>query len=106
MLLYSMLNSQVKDAQPDCVYALPLMETMGDRIRTLREARKLTQEGLGSEVGVTKSAVSQWEAGATQNIKLKTFLTLLEVLRTDYEYLVYGADRAPLPPRGKGQKSA
>ncbi len=81
------------------------METMGDRIKTLREARKLTQEGLGDLVGVTKSAVSQWEAGATQNIKLKTFLTLLEVLRTDYEYLVYGADRAPLPPRGS-RKSA
>jgi transcriptional regulator with XRE-family HTH domain len=54
---------------------------------------------------VTKSAVSQWEAGATQNIKLKTFLALLEVLGTDYEYLVYGADRAPLPPRG-GRRSA
>lgn len=81
------------------------METMGDRIRQLRNARRLSQEGLGIAVGVTKSAVSQWEAGATQNIKLKTFLALLEVLGTDHEYLVYGADRAPAPPRG-GRRSA
>jgi transcriptional regulator with XRE-family HTH domain len=100
-----MLNHAVKDAVPTCAYALQPMETMGDRIKALRQARRLSQEGLGTAVGVTKSAVSQWEAGATQNIKLKTFLALLEVLGTDYEYLVYGADRAPIPPRG-GRRSA
>lgn len=100
-----MLNFEVKNAVPTSAYALQPMETMGDRIRSLREGRRLTQEGLGVAVGVTKSAVSQWEAGATQNIKLKTFLALLEVLGTDHQYLVYGADRAPLPPRG-GRRSA
>jgi transcriptional regulator with XRE-family HTH domain len=100
-----MLNAQVKDALPTYAYAVRPMETMGDRIKALRQARRLSQEGLGNAVGVTKSAVSQWEGGATQNIKLKTFLALLEVLRTDYEYLVYGADRAPVPPRG-GRRSA
>lgn len=95
-----MLNAPVKDAERLYAYAVPPMETMGDRIRTLREARKLSQEALGKLVGVTKGAVSQWESGSTKNIKLETFLALLEVLRTDYEYLVYGADRAPVPPRG------
>jgi transcriptional regulator with XRE-family HTH domain len=95
-----MLNVAVKYAHPAIPYALAAMETMGDRIRTLREARKLTQDQLAKAVGVTKSAVSQWEGGSTKNIKLGTFLSLLGVLSTDYEYLVYGADLAPgNPPR-------
>lgn len=90
-----MLNPLVQDAVPAYLYIARVMETMGDRIKTLREARKHTQESLAKAVGVTKSAVSQWEAGSTKNIKLETFLALLRVLRTDHEYLVYGAERAP-----------
>jgi len=78
-----------------------VMETMGDRIRMLREAKRLTQAGLGDLLDVSKSAVSQWELGQTANIKLKTFLRLLEILGTKYEYLVFGAVRAPGgTPRG------
>lgn len=90
-----MLNFEVKNAVPDSSYAFPRMETMGNRIRQLREARKLTQEQLGAEVGVSKSAVSQWEDDSTKNIKLVTFLKLCEVLRTDPPYLIWGADREP-----------
>lgn len=68
---------------------------MGDRIKMLREAKELTQTQLGELVGVTKSAVSQWELGQTSNIKLQTFLRLLDVLGTKYEYLVFGAARVP-----------
>lgn len=93
-----MFNLAVKDAQPIDPYAYLHMETMGDRIRTFREARKLTQDALGKAVGVTKIAVSQWEGGSTKNIKLETFLALLRALKTDYEYLVYGADREPGSP--------
>jgi transcriptional regulator with XRE-family HTH domain len=98
-----MLNFRVKDAQPLAPYAQRMQETMGDRIKTLREARGLTQEQLGKLVGVSKSAVSQWEDGSTKNIKLTTFLGLIEALRTDYEYLVFGADRGPSSgPRTRG----
>lgn len=77
------------------------METMGDRIKMLREAKGLTQEQLGKLVGVSKAAVSQWELGQAQNIKLETFLTLLNVLGVKYEYLIYGPNRAPNGnPRG------
>lgn len=90
-----MLNSQIKDAQLTLPYAVPMatIETMGDRIRMLRQARGLTQPQLAAEVGVSKSAVSQWEDGSVANIKLQTFLRLVEVLRTDYEYLIFGPDR-------------
>jgi transcriptional regulator with XRE-family HTH domain len=98
-----MLNMQVNHVQPVGEYPYPPMETMGDRIRTLREARRLTQEQLGKLVGVSKSAVSQWEDGSTKNIKLVAFLALLEALGTDYEWLVYGAGRGasvgPKPPQ-------
>lgn len=90
-----MLNLAVKDAGLHVHYAGP-METMGDRIKQLRIARGLTQPQLGEACGgVTKSAVSQWEDGSTENIKLKTFIRLCEVLQTDPQYLIWGADRAP-----------
>jgi len=69
------------------------METMGDRIKQLRKARNLTQEQFAQAVGVTKSAVSQWEDGSTKNLKLATFLQVLEVLATDAEFLIYGPER-------------
>ncbi len=90
-----MLNHAVKDAGLRVVYAEP-METMGDRIRQLRIARGLTQPALGELCGgVTKSAVSQWEDGSTENIKLRTFIRLCEILQTDPQYLIWGAQRAP-----------
>jgi len=90
-----MLNLQVKDAGLSVVYA-GRMETMGDRIKQLRIARGLTQPALGELCGgVTKSAVSQWEDGSTENIKLRTFIRLCEVLQTDPQYLIWGADRSP-----------
>ena len=90
-----MLNTEIKDAEQRFGYAvyMPTNETMGDRIKTLRQARGLTQEQLGELVGVSKSAVSQWEGGGVANIKLPTFLRLLEALRTDAEYLIFGPDR-------------
>lgn len=96
-----MLNMNVNYAGPKLDYASD-METMGDRIRMLREAKRYTQTELGREVGVTKSAVSQWENGQTANIKLQTFLRLLDVLGTKYEYLIYGAARSPA---GDGARS-
>ena len=91
-----MLNTQVKDADRAAFY-YPGMETMGDRIRQLREARGLTQTQLGESTGVTKSAVSQWEGGATANIKLQTFMVLCDALNTDPAYLIWGPERGPGP---------
>lgn len=92
-----MLNCVVKDAGLAVAYAFP-MQTMGDRIRALREARGLTQTQLGEFCGVSKSAVSQWEDGTTTDIKLVPFLKLLDALKTDGHYLVYGPDREPSEP--------
>lgn len=90
-----MLNLGVKDAVSHGAYAVPPMETMGDRIRRLRIARGYTQQGLAEMCGVTKSAVSQWEGGSTANIKLKSFLKLIDALHTDADYLIWGEARSP-----------
>ena len=40
-----------------------MAETLGQRLTTLRKAAKLTQEEVAEKLGVTQSAVSQWETG-------------------------------------------
>jgi transcriptional regulator with XRE-family HTH domain len=69
------------------------METMGQRIKRLRESRGWTQGHLAELTGVTVSAVSQWELDSTQNVKLVPFLRLAKVLETDPHYLVFGPER-------------
>lgn len=69
------------------------VESMGSRIKQLREARGMTQPQLGKLVGVTKGAVSQWEHGLIANIRLKTVLKLCDTFGTDLQYLVHGAAR-------------
>lgn len=93
---YSMLNLGVKDDKPGPGLSCLGMETMGSRIKQLRTAKGLTQTQLGELVGgLTKGAVSQWESGNIENIKLPTVLLLCEILGTDLPYLVYGPNRKP-----------
>lgn len=79
------------------LYALP-MEMMGDRIRMLRNAKRLSQAKLGELCGVTGAAVSQWELSQAADMKLATFLRLCEILGTDPHYLVFGTTRKGPPP--------
>jgi transcriptional regulator with XRE-family HTH domain len=71
------------------------MESMGDRIRQLREAKGLSQAELGRRLDVGRAAVNKWENGETSNIENATFLLLCVELGTDPAYLVWGADRWP-----------
>lgn len=95
-----MLNGTVKDAIPPVAYAIR-MSTLGERIRQCREARGYSQEQLGKLLGVTKGAISQWELGGTKNVKLATFLKLIEVLQTSANYLVNGETAADATGRHK-----
>ena len=92
---YSMLHSQVKHALPEPALKFAPMQTMGDRIRFLRESKGWTQGELAARISaqgtkVTVSAVSQWERGETKDIKLRLFLALVDELGTTHEYLVHG----------------
>ena len=95
---YSMLIAHVEYANEQAAYANP-MQTMGDRIRQLRQARDLSQSQLADRVGVTAGAISQWENGLTKNIKLETFLRLCEELGTVPHYLIFGPGKQPTTGR-------
>jgi transcriptional regulator with XRE-family HTH domain len=69
------------------------METMGQRIKAMREQRGWSQTDLAEKVGVTFSAVSQWERDETENVKLLPFLRLAKLFETDPHYLVFGPGR-------------
>src|SRR5687768_9610821 len=90
---YSMLESNIKDAVWGSHYASNGMETMGQRIKQMRESRGWTQGQLADLVGVTVSAVSQWELDQTENVKLLPFLRLAKLFETDPHYLVFGPGR-------------
>jgi DNA-binding Xre family transcriptional regulator len=77
-------------------------ETMGVRIRRLRQARNFSLEQLadklismGAPSTLTRAAISKWESGDTKNIQNATFVLLCRALVTDPEYLLWGDDRAP-----------
>lgn len=100
-----MLTAHVKNANVDRQYAAAV-ETMGQRIRALREAHGMSQERLGKLCGVTRGSISQWEIGLTESIKLPTFLTLCDVLHTDPHFLVHGTSRRAGKPPVSGRESA
>ena len=68
---------------------------IGSRVKAGRKDRGLTQEELAEQVGVSRSAVAQWETGRTGQIT-GNLSRIAEVLDLNVEYLMYGADkRAP-----------
>jgi transcriptional regulator with XRE-family HTH domain len=96
----SLLSGQVKHTFTERRVASFSVETIGDRIRVLREAREWTQDQLAKRLGVSRASVSQWERGETKNIKNLTFLKLVGELGTTAEYLLFGRD----DPSGKWRR--
>jgi transcriptional regulator with XRE-family HTH domain len=72
---------------------------MGIRIRDVRRERGWTQDQLANAVGVSRSAVAQWETGRAGQVT--TNLTrIAEALEVGVEYIMYGDDkRAPAEAR-------
>src|ERR1700722_11050717 len=71
----------------------------GIRIRDVRRERGWTQDQLANAVGVSRSAVAQWETGRAGQVT--TNLTrIAEGLAVGVEYIMYGDDkRAPAEAR-------
>jgi transcriptional regulator with XRE-family HTH domain len=67
-------------------------QTIGTRIRAARRVRGLTQDELADKVGVSRSAVAQWETGRTGQVtgNLSRIAAILEV---NVEYLMSGDDK-------------
>ncbi len=63
---------------------------VGNRIKLAREAKGWSQPDLARKVGVSKSAVNQWENGAVQNLKLGNLFAVADALGKDVRELVFG----------------
>lgn len=93
-----MLKAEVNHALGNVAYARQ-MEKMADRIRTLRESRTLSQEDMGKIIGISGPAISQWESGATKNIRPENFLRFCAYFNVDPYWVVFGADGDPQSPQ-------
>ena len=82
---------------------------MGDRIREMRTQKEWSQAELARRVDVSRATVNQWESGTIKDIKLKTFLRLVEVLGCTPNHLILGPSgtlNAPQPGRKRRSTAA
>lgn len=61
---------------------------IGSRIKSAREARKMTQEELGVACGTTKQSIFKYETGIITNIPLNRIEKIAEVLGVSPAYLM------------------
>ena len=78
---------------------------IGERIRVARNARGWTQDQLAAAVGVSRSAVAQWETGRAGQIT-GNLTRIATVLETHVEQLMFGADQNAPPNTGRGDELA
>jgi transcriptional regulator with XRE-family HTH domain len=66
---------------------------IGARIRQAREDQGWTQDQLAAEVGVSRSAVAQWETGRAGQVTAN-LTRVSAALGVGVEQLMYGRDRS------------
>lgn len=75
------------------------MRDIGKNIKTLRQAKNMTQETLADALYVTRQTVSNYENGRSRP-DLDTLLRIAEILETDINTVIYG------PPVPKNKKES
>ena len=68
-------------------------QAIGARIRAARERAGLTQAGLAAQIGVTRSAVAQWETGRSGQVG-GNLTQIAAILGVGVEHLLLGAGPA------------
>ena len=64
-------------------------ESVGQRIRALRLANNLTQDEFAQQLGVSRSAIAQWETDRAGQVR-ENLERIAKVLGTSLAYLVSG----------------
>jgi transcriptional regulator with XRE-family HTH domain len=67
----------------------PPAQTVGNRIRTLRRARGMTQDELAAACDVSRSAVAQWETDRAGQLR-GNITRIADALTTTVEHLIQG----------------
>lgn len=70
-----------------------MKETLGGRIKELREVKRLSQRVLAKSVGVSAMAVSQWETNTTEP-KISNLKLLSKFFDVNLEWLSFGQTKA------------
>jgi transcriptional regulator with XRE-family HTH domain len=78
---------------------VPVLKTLGARLRALRVARHMTQKELAEEMAVTRAAVSFWESDTTEpsHENLQAIMKLFAPV--EYSWLMKGLGPAPFLPK-------
>ena len=77
--------------------------TLGERIKTAREALRMTQGELGERCGTTKQTINKYEKSTVTNIPLDRLERLAAVLEITPGYLTGWAEDAPVLPERLGE---
>ena len=64
-------------------------ETIGQRIKNLRDAAGYSQQYVADKVGVSIVAVTKWESGQTANLRLENLMQLCGLFVISFEYHLY-----------------
>ncbi len=78
---------------------------IGERIRAIRQERRITQEELANAVGVSRSAVAQWETGRSGQIT-GNLARIAQVLGVGVEFLMQGGGVVSVPEASTGDEIA
>ena len=78
---------------------------IGERIRVARQERRITQEELASAVGVSRSAVAQWETGRSGQVT-GNLARIAQVLGVGVEFLMHGSGPRGLPEANSADEAA
>jgi len=71
------------------------MASVGDRIREIREARRMTQDQLAEKSGISKGFLSDVENNK-RNVSSDNLLRVANVLDASLDYLLRGASTNPI----------
>ena len=78
---------------------------IGTRVRDVRRQRGWTQDEFARRVGVSRSAVAQWETGRAGQVT-GNLTRIAEVLGVGVEYLTFGNDKRAPGQVGQGDELA
>jgi transcriptional regulator with XRE-family HTH domain len=73
------------------------METVGSRIRKLREAKGFTIEQVSERTGISKGFLSDTENG-NRNMSSQNLLKIANELNASLDYLLRGGEATPVRP--------
>lgn len=65
---------------------------LGEKIKTLRKQKDMTQEELGLKLGVQKQTITRYESGVITNLKRTTIAKLAKALDVSPAYLMGWTD--------------